>query len=191
MGTRPTALLLVILGGLLCVGPVQAHADYLRSEPGAGAVVATPPARVEIWFTQDMFRRAGANWIRVTGPDGADAHIGEAVIDDDDRRHLTVALRPDLISGEYTVTWHTLSAEDGDEEEKSFTFTLDPQAAATSTPQSPAATPTAPAPRPEAGPTPTAAPPDSGSCGLGLIPVLGMVGLALRPRRRLRRSACA
>lgn len=191
MGTRSTALLLVILGGLLGVGSVQAHADYLRSEPGAGAVVATPPARVEIWFTQDMFRRAGANWIRVTGSDGAEVQVGEAVIDDDDRRHLMVALRPDLDPGEYTVTWHTLSAEDGDEEEKSFTFTLDPQAAATSTLQSPAATITALAPRPEAGPTPTAAPLDGGSCGLGLVPAFGLVGLALRPRQRPRRTACA
>jgi methionine-rich copper-binding protein CopC len=172
------------------VGVVYAHADYARSEPGAGAVVAEAPARVDVWFTQDMFRRQGENWLHVAGPDGAEATAGEAVIDDDDRRHLWVELLPNLPAGEYTVTWHTLSAEDGDDEEGTFTFTVDPEAQVTSTPMLPdeaaLPSPTAPTGQITQAPEPTAAPAPSSGCGQGLLPVAGLVvaGLGLGWRRR-------
>jgi methionine-rich copper-binding protein CopC len=79
------------------VGPAQAHASYKRSEPGDGAVVSTPPQRVDIWFAQELFRRQGENWIHVSGPDGQPAHDGEPQIDDDDRAHMWVALKPGLV----------------------------------------------------------------------------------------------
>lgn len=134
MSTKVGSLLLAVVGGLLLVGPAHAHAGYLRSVPGDGAVVASSPARVDIWFTQELFRRAGENWIRVFGPGERPAHSGEAQIDDDDRRHMWVALESGLEPGRYRVDWRTLSAEDGDSDEGSFQFTLDPQAEATSTP---------------------------------------------------------
>jgi methionine-rich copper-binding protein CopC len=153
-------------------------------------VVAVPPVQVDIWFSQDMFRRQGENWIHVTGPDGQAVHAGEALIDDDDRRHMTVPLQPGLPPGEYTVDWRTLSAEDGDDDEGTFTFALDPAAQVTSTPMS-AATPTLP---PSATSTPAVAPPSptgqgggGSGCGGALAPVAGLVlvaGLAGRGRRR-------
>lgn len=179
----------VLIGGAAWVGTVHAHAAYLRSMPGAGAVVATAPVAVEIWFTQDLFRRAGENWITVTGPDGAEAHTGAAVIDDDDRRHMTVGLAADLPLGVYTVAWGTLSAEDGDNEAGTFTFTLDPQAEATSSPMS-AATATAGAPPTStaAAPVPSSTTPGSASqpgCALGLAPGVVLAALVvLAPRRR-------
>jgi methionine-rich copper-binding protein CopC len=184
-------LVLTLLSALRLSGLARAHAGYVRSEPGAGAVVAVPPAQVEIWFSQDMFRRQGENWIRVTGPGGETVHVGDAVIDDDDRRHMTVPLQSGLPPGEYTVAWRTLSAEDGDDDEDTFTFTLDPAAQATSTPMS-ALTPTPP---PAATSTPVAALPSPTAqaggrtgCGAALAPALGLVlaaGFARRGRRRL------
>ncbi len=175
---------------------VWAHAGYARSEPGAGAVVATAPSEIVIWFEQDMFRRAGENGIAVLGPDGAAVQTGEAAIDDDDRRVLSVPLAANLAPGVYTVNWHTLSAEDGDDAEGSFTFTYDPAAAVTSTPMPAAATPTelgqAPTPLP-ATPTVAAAPsatpaPAGGGCGGALAPAVGLVvvGFGLRRRKELR-----
>ena len=197
MATKPRLpILLASCLVLVGVGVAYAHADYARSAPGAGAVVAEAPARVDVWFTQDMFRRQGENWLRVAGPDGAEVTAGEAVIDDDDRRHLGVELLPDLPAGEYTVTWRTLSAEDGDDAEDTFTFTVNPQAQVTSTPMladEGAPTPTAPAGSITETPAPTAtalrspnAPP-SGGCGQGLLPAVGLVlaGLTLHRRRRL------
>jgi methionine-rich copper-binding protein CopC len=182
--------LLVLLSVLPLSGIARAHAGYVRSEPGAGAIVSAAPAQVDIWFSQDMFRRAGENSIQVTGPDGQPVHAGEAVIDDDDRRHMSVLLQPDLPPGEYTIAWRTLSAEDGDDEEGAFTFSLDPAAQATSTPMS-AATPTLP-PASTSTPAPALSSPTapggaSAGCGAALAPVAGLVlaaGFGRRGRRR-------
>jgi copper resistance protein C len=180
---------LAALVALAAARSAWAHAGYVRSAPGENAVVAEAPAQVEIWVSQDLFRRQGENWIRVTGPDGAEAHAGEAVIDDDDRRHMTVALAAGLPAGEYTVAWRTLSAEDGDNDEGSFTFTVDPQAQETSTPMS-AITPTV-VPQSTgtaaAAMTPTPADRRTG-CGFGLAPAMGLMAAAgwgaLAGRRR-------
>jgi methionine-rich copper-binding protein CopC len=177
---------------LLLAGIVFAHADYARSDPGAGAVVAEAPTQVDVWFTQDMFRREGENWLHVTGPDGAEVTSGEAAIDDDDRRHLSVELLPDLPAGEYTVAWRTLSAEDGDDHEGSFTFVVDPEAEVTSTPMLPEEvslpSPTAPLTgRITETPAPTATEvAASGSgCALGLLPMAGLVVFGFRRRKRV------
>ena len=191
--TKRSAPFLALAVAILAARIVQAHADYARSEPGAGAIVAAAPTQIEIWFTQDMFRRAGENWIRVTAPDGAEVQASEAQVDDDDRRLLRVALAPDLAPGEYTVTYRTLSSEDGDDFEGSFTFTFDPQAQVTSTPMSAAPTPTdLPAtPTPVAAvptPTPTPAPAGGLGCGASLAPLVGLVSLGLGARWKRRRS---
>jgi methionine-rich copper-binding protein CopC len=187
---RAAWLLALGLAGGWLVGIAQAHAEYDRSDPGAGAVVSTTPAQVVIWFTQDMFRRQGENWIRVTGPGGEEVHAREAVIDDDDRRQLSVSLLPDLAPGEYTVAWRTLSAEDSDDHEGSFTFTLDPEAQVTSTPMSAAPTPTPLPPTATVaaatpGPTPA---PGGGLCGAALAPGLGLAVFAVGSRRTRRRA---
>jgi len=187
MKNKARLTVLALAGALVLAGTAYAHADYARSEPGAGSVVSAPPERVEIWFTQDMFRRAGENWIRVVGADGAEVQAGEAEIDDDDRRRLTVAVQPDVPPGEYTVTWRTLSAEDGDDEEGSFTFTLDPQAQLTSTPMSAAPTPTDLAPPPTRTPPALAAtstPAPTNGCGAALLPIVGLVAVWRTARRR-------
>lgn len=180
-------LVLAAAGALLLgsVGIAYAHAAYARSEPGAGAVVAAAPAQVSLWFTQELFRRAGENGLEVLGPDGAPVHAGAAAVDDDDRRLLTVALAADLAPGVYTVTWRNLSAEDGDTDAGSFTFTLDPAAEVTSTPMPAEATPMAlPAATVAAPPTATPAPAGGLGCRGAQAPDLGLVALGFGLRRR-------
>jgi methionine-rich copper-binding protein CopC len=116
-------------------------------------VINEAPTRVDVWFTQEMFRREGANTLSVFGSDGAAVHVGEAELDDDGRVHLSIELAANLEPGEYEVRWTTLSAVDGDAAEGSFTFTYDPDATpSTATPaveepaiveETPATTPTA------------------------------------------------
>jgi methionine-rich copper-binding protein CopC len=161
-----------LLAGLMVAGavavslgpplPVSAHAEYDRSSPADGAVVAEPPEQIEVWFTQELFRRAGANTLVVTAPDGSRVNGGEPVIDDVDRTHITVALLPDLAPGEYVVQWTSLSATDGDEASGEFAFTYDPDATPTvgGTEATTEATPSATAPSSDASPT---AAPDAGS----------------------------
>lgn len=192
MRTRGIAAFLALVAVFLVVKAARAHSEYARSEPGAGAIVATAPTQIDIWFVQDLFRRQGENWITVIGPSNTEVQVGEAQVDDDDRRHLSVALQPDLPSGEYTVTYRTLSSEDGDDFEGSFSFILDPQAEVTSTPMSAAPTPTDLPATPTAvavpSPTATATPAGGLGCGAALAPAVGLVGLGLGARWKRRRA---
>ena len=175
----------------------EAHARFVRSEPGQGAVVSIEPKRVDIWFAQDLFRRQGENWILVLGPRGSEVQSGETKIDDDDRQHLWVELMSPLESGEYIVEWRNLSAEDGDTAGGDFSFTLDPQAEVTSTPMldetetpiptaTPASTATLAAATPILENTAQPATQDTNGCSLGLTPAfaLAVLSFGLRKRRR-------
>jgi len=185
--------LIILSCGLLWVETAAAHSGLLRSSPGQDAVIAAAPARVELWFTQELFRRKTENTILVRGPQGSPVQNGAASLDDDDRTHLSVELLPDLPAGEYLVTWRNVSVEDGHPSEGSFRFMIDPLAQVTSTPQ-PAAVPSeAPTPtQPAAAATPvtTTAPGSApaGPCAAGLVPALGLLAAAgLRPARNWRR----
>jgi methionine-rich copper-binding protein CopC len=200
MRTLIRALVIGVVGGLLLVGTAYAHAAYVRSSPGADAIIATPPARVDIWFAQELFRRKGENTIRVMASDGQEVSVGDTVIDDDDRKHVWMNLKPDLAAGVYQVVWKNVSLEDGHSSEGSFRFTIDPQAAATSTPMSeptlighatvrPAATESAAA-TPSAAPsaaTPTKAPPALTVCGLPVASIFGMAAYVTLTRSRRKR----
>lgn len=186
------ALILSLLGGLLFVGTAYAHAAYLRSNPGADAIVAAAPERVEIWFKQELFRRKGDNAITVTNADGQTVSVGDALVDDDDRKHLWVAMQPNLAPGLYTVAWKNLSFEDGHPAEGMFSFMVDPQAKETSTPMGVDAAPTSgetPSATATPNPSPTATLPVKSTptglpCAASLIPLLVLGGLVLRPHNR-------
>jgi hypothetical protein len=176
-------ILLVTLIGLLNHYPAvgRAHAEYDRSEPPANAVIPAAPPEVHVWFSQELFRRAGANSLAVFGPLGTQVDNGDARIDDDDRTHLRVSLTTGLPAGLYTVKWHTLSVEDGHEGSGEFSFTVDPNPS--SGEASPAAALAAETPQPAANPTPAPAPtptPASGGslpCLSGLLVSMLLVGL--------------
>lgn len=106
------------------LGRALAHAGYERSEPPDGGVVAEAPTHVHIYFTQELFRRQGMNGIEVYDTDGRRVDRGDPVIDDDNRRLMSVTLEPALADGLYTVRWFSLSAEDGHEGAGEFTFTI-------------------------------------------------------------------
>jgi MYXO-CTERM domain-containing protein len=115
------AVLLVVIGAPAIA---LAHADYERAEPAADAVVTTPPPQVQIWFTQELFRRQGMNRIEVYDAAGQRVDQDDPTVDDDNRRLMTVSLQPNLADGVYTVRWYSLSSEDGHEGEGEFTFTV-------------------------------------------------------------------
>ncbi len=124
---------------------VLAHADYDRSVPAADEVVSQAPQQVQVWFTQDLFRREGLNSLEVYGPDDQRVDLDDAAIDDDNRELMTVSLQSDLANGVYTVRWRTFSADDGDDADGDFQFTIqadEPEAEAAPT-AAPTAVPTA------------------------------------------------
>lgn len=123
-----------------------AHAELDRSLPKAGAKLDAAPTMVEVWFTEEI---AEGSRLEVTDASGTIVHEGQAKLDlmDPDRKHLTIGLKAGLPNGIYTVTWTSVSAEDGDEESDSFQFTIagsgTPVASPAASPlSSPAASPT-------------------------------------------------
>jgi len=122
--------LLLIGWGTISPNLASAHAEYDHSAPQDGAVLAQSPAEVHVWFTEELFRREGANTLAVFGPSGTQVDQGDARIDDDDRTRMLVSLNPGLPDGQYTVRWQSLSLDDGDEDSGEFSFTIGLVAAA-------------------------------------------------------------
>lgn len=108
------------------VSLVWAHAEPANVKPGEGAVLTTAPTEVVIEMSQEMARQAGGNDIVVQDSTGASVTLQPAVIDNADRKKLSVPLPPSLPPGTYTVRWRTLSADDGDPASGNYTFKIDP-----------------------------------------------------------------
>lgn len=100
---------------------VSAHAAYDHSTPGDGEVVATAPTKIDVFFAEEMERANGLPTLVVVGEDGDVVDKG-AVLDDNDRTHISAELNADLEDGRYTVIWHNVSADDGDEAQGAFYF---------------------------------------------------------------------
>ncbi|MEX2159790.1 MAG: copper resistance protein CopC [Dehalococcoidia bacterium] len=101
---------------------VSGHADYESSTPARDEVVQTAPPQVDVFFTQEVFRQEGANYVRVFNDSGDQVSEGDGVIDDDDRTHISTDLPADMPAGRYIVQWQTLSDTDGDDDTGAFCF---------------------------------------------------------------------
>lgn len=115
-----------IVIALLTVSGVWAHAEPAKGKPGDGAVLRSSPGEVVLEMSQDMGRQAGLNDIDVFDASGKEVTTVAAVVDNADRKKLSVALPSDLPAGVYTVKWKTSSAEDGDAANGQISFTIDP-----------------------------------------------------------------
>jgi methionine-rich copper-binding protein CopC len=103
-----------------------AHAEYVRSEPASGAVVAEPPARVVVYFSQQLDMSMSS--ISVVGPSGQVESVGQAKVLPDNPKAMYVDLKPKLANGTYAVRWTTMSAEDGEHASGQFSFSVGLQA---------------------------------------------------------------
>lgn len=92
---------------LLCGVPAQAHPLLLRSEPVSGATVADPPARVRLWFTEDVTRGSTAQLV----DDAGATVVGVRGVPAADPRLLELAA-PRLHTGTYLVLWRVLTGRD-------------------------------------------------------------------------------
>lgn len=160
LGTLLLAAALLAWG----TGQAMAHARYERSQPAEGATVEASPSRVEVWFTQELRRSRGLPRVIVVDESG-DVVSQEATLDDDDRTHVFVSLPPALPASRYTVIWHTLSDEDGEEAQGAFHFFVGGAA--------PTAGQPTPSPAPAA-PSPSVAP-TGGEGGSGGTPLWALV----------------
>lgn len=125
-------------------GVALAHAKLVKSDPVADSTVTTAPQSVTIWFNEEIDTKLSN--IKVQGPDGAAADLGNSKVNLDDRKQMTVGLKQPLANGVYTVNWHAITPDDGGIADGRFKFTLSasgqaaPVAAATAPAQSAAPT---------------------------------------------------
>jgi copper resistance protein C len=121
----PASCLAVLLA-LAAMAVALAHAEPAKVSPGDGALLTAPPPAVEIEMSQELARQEGANDIDVLDISGNEVTTTAAVIDNGNRKKLSVALPSTLAPGQYTVKWKSLSADDGDPAQGQLKFTFDP-----------------------------------------------------------------
>lgn len=122
------ALLASVTVAFAAVSVAWAHAEPATAKPGDGAILKSSPGEVVLEMSQDMGRQAGLNDIDVFDASGKEVTTVAAVVDNADRKKLSVAVPSDLPTGVYTVKWKTSSAEDGDPANGQISFTIDPNA---------------------------------------------------------------
>ena len=112
------AITLVIAFTLTQTPRASAHAAYVESTPAFSEILNAAPSQVVLRFSQELFRRDGANTVTLqqVGDGGALTTIalGAAQIDNADRRTMSAEVRETLEAGRYRVSWTNLSSEDGD-----------------------------------------------------------------------------
>ncbi len=118
-------LALAVAACWLQVSGVSAHAAYESSSPSFGAVLPQSPSEISVRFTQELFRRAGANSLTLQQVDGdvvVEWDLSATEIGNDDRHVMRAAVDVELTPGRYVVSWTNLSAEDGDSDSGSYPF---------------------------------------------------------------------
>lgn len=114
----------VLLGLLLATAaPASAHAALIRTDPADGSVVKTAPQRVVLTFSEGVLLSADS--LRVLDPRGTDVATGAPghASGPDSGATATVALRPGLGDGTYTVAWRAIS-QDSHPVGGAFTFSI-------------------------------------------------------------------
>jgi copper resistance protein C len=185
---RPAAVLFAVLVSVFALaGTVTAHAELEKPTPADGAIVPGTPPAIGATYSQAMDPDGSS--LKLVDANGDEIATGGVLADDDTR--MAIDPVPELAPGEYTVESTTKSADDGDIDRTTWTFTVT-EAIVSSSPTPPPATATpsvvasaaptaAPTPSPTAAPTPAPSPSgaDTGSqTGSGtdvLLPILAAV----------------
>ncbi|HYM40117.1 MAG TPA: CopD family protein [Thermoplasmata archaeon] len=117
---------LLVLIGLLTLsavaGGASAHANYVSSNPGAGAILPQAPTNVTVTLSEQI--QPGSESIRVTNSSGAEVDQGNTLISPTDAFTMSVSLQH-IGPGIYTVTWNAVSAVDGHFTTGSFSFAVE------------------------------------------------------------------
>jgi methionine-rich copper-binding protein CopC len=118
-------ILLIAWAALWAAGapsPVFAHAFLDHATPAVGSTIHAPPARVELWFTEEL--EPAFSTVRVLDQTNQRRDKGDAKVDPRDPTALQVSL-PALAPGRYRVEWRVLSV-DTHVTEGDFTFVIAP-----------------------------------------------------------------
>jgi len=129
------AVLLLVLACLLLLAPasVLAHAYLDHADPPPGTTLAQAPQQLTLVFSEQVdssFSQVRVLNARREAVDRGDSHVAP-----DDTRALVVTLQPGLSDGVYTVTWRTLSADDGHSVSGAYTLIVGAATGSVAAPQ--------------------------------------------------------
>jgi copper transport protein len=102
------------------VTPASAHALLDHSDPPNGAELAQAPTKVVLTFTEDPDPTLSI--VHVLDASGRSVEAGPAQAVPGNPLQLSIPLPPDLPDGVYTVTWRTVSKQDGHQTSSAFAF---------------------------------------------------------------------
>jgi copper transport protein len=112
---------LAVIIALLASSVALAHADIVRSDPAANAVLDQAPSQITIEFTEPVEPRLSK--IEVLYDDGSIADNNDTTRDPANPAVLHVSLK-DSREGTYIVSWRALSEADGHVTSGSFVFSV-------------------------------------------------------------------
>jgi copper transport protein len=101
-------------------GPASAHANLLRSDPAASALLDQAPAAVTMTFSEPP--DPSLSIVHVLDVDAAQVEAGPAEDVPGRGNQLRIALPADLPDGVYTVSWRVVSEADGHATAGAFSF---------------------------------------------------------------------
>lgn len=137
------------------------HASYVSSDPAANAVVKAAPAVVTIHFAEAVDPASSA----ITVYDAKGQVVSQAAqVDTNDLKTMHAAMTGDD-SEVYLVTWHTVSATDGDPDVGAFNFFVNASGSSELAPKATTA------------PTPTAT--SASGAPAWLVALIGLIGLIM------------
>ena len=111
---------LLALALALATPDAAAHPELLRANPAADALLAAPPSRLELWFSERIDAGAGSPSVAALDELGNRIDL-VAAIDPADPRHLIVDA-DGIGLGMVTIVWSVRSLDDGHTLAGSFAF---------------------------------------------------------------------
>ncbi len=116
------AALFGLIAMVLVAEIASAHANYVSSNPAAGAILPQAPTNVTVTLSEQI--QPGSESIRVTNSSGAQVDQGNTQISPTDALTMSVGLQR-IGPGIYTTTWNAVSAVDGHFTTGSFSFAVE------------------------------------------------------------------
>jgi copper transport protein len=96
-------MLIALVAALVGAAPAFAHASLLRAEPADGEVVATAPAKLQLFFNEPVSPLV----FRLIGPDGVSVTPKATA----ENATVTIVAPPAMRQGTHVLSWRVISAD--------------------------------------------------------------------------------
>jgi len=113
------AAALAAVAAVLLAATAWAHPKLVRSRPAPNAFLTRPPAKVQVWFHEELDTKGSR--LSVWNQDGEQVDRGDSKVSLADRTLIEVGLKP-IPPGTYTVKWRAMADDDRAVTQDQFAF---------------------------------------------------------------------